>query len=217
VSEPDVTLTDYALALECAVLTALALRWPARDESLRRWWAVFFASIGAASLLGGPVHGFFNAPGNSIRAILWPATILAIGVTSTAIWIAGAHVQLREPARSWVRRAAIALLLVYTLVVLFVSSRFFVAIAAYLPAVLFLLVAMVLAYRRHRQPALAYGILGLALTFVAAAVQQLRIAIHPTYFNHNALYHVIQGVALFLIFLGAKWTSTSPSTTRSGA
>jgi len=32
---------------------------------------------------------------------------------------------------------------------------------------------------------------------VAAAVQQARIALHPNYFNHNALYHLLQAIALF--------------------
>lgn len=219
-TEPDVTLTDYALALECGVFCVLALRWSltdARPQRLRRWWVVFFASIGGSSLLGGTVHGFFNADDTRGFAILWPATILALGVTSTATWTVAAYVQLREPVRSWVRRAAIAQLVVYVFVVLFVTNHFFVAIAAYLPAVLFLLVAMWAAYRRTRARAVAYGVTGLALTFVAAAVQQLRIAIHPVYFNHNALYHVIQAGALLLIFVAARFTVTSTSALRSDA
>lgn len=212
-SEPDVALTDYALALECLVFCFLLMRNVATNPPLQRWWVLFFASIGVSSALGGTTHGFFME-GTSGHAILWPATMLALGVTSTATWTTAAYLQLREPARSWVRRTAIGLLLIYTVVVLFVSSRFVVAIAAYLPATLFLFVAMLLAYRRDPQPALAYGVTGLVLTFVAAAVQQLRIAIHPAYFNHNALYHAIQGVALFLIFLSARWTSASPTAIR---
>jgi hypothetical protein len=216
-TEPDVTLTDYALALECAVFCALAMRWPVSDRRLRFWWVVFFASIGASSLLGATVHGFFNSQGMPGYAILWPATLLALGVTSTATWSVAAYVQLREPVRSWVRRAAIAQLAVYALIVLFVSMRFVVAIAAYLPATLFLLVALWIAYRRTREPGIAAGVVGLALTFAAAAVQQLRVALHPVYFNHNALYHVMQGVALFLIFRAARATSISTSMIRSDA
>jgi hypothetical protein len=63
-------------------------------------------------------------------------------------------------------------------------------------------------YRRTRNRPLALTITGLLLTFVAAGVQQAGIAVHPVYFNHNALYHVIQGVALFLIFVGARWIVT---------
>ena len=210
-TEPDVALTDYGLALECAVLCVLVARSRTSGDSLRSWWIVFFASIGLGSLLGGTVHGFYHATNTTGYAILWPATLLTIGVTSVATWMVAAHLQPQERARLWVRRGAIGLLVLYACVVLFVSRAFLVAIVAYLPATLFLLVAMITAYRRRRERPLAYGVLGLVLTFLAATVQQLHVTIHPVYFNHNALYHVMQGVALLLIFLAAKATSTSPT------
>ena len=40
-------------------------------------------------------------------------------------------------------------------------------------------------------------IIGVVLTFVAAGVQVGEIALHPQWFNHNALYHLIQVIALF--------------------
>ena len=46
------------------------------------------------------------------------------------------------------------------------------------------------------------GAWGLALSLVAAGLQHFRIALHPVYFNHNALYHVVQAIALYFIFLG---------------
>lgn len=203
-TEPDVTLTDYALAVECALFCALATRWPTGDPRLRRSWAILFGSICVGSSLGGTVHGFFAAANTPGYLLLWAGTLLCLGVTSTAMWMIGSYVVLDEGKGSVVRRAAIVVLVVYSTVVLFVSQRFVVAIAAYLPATVFLLVAFVIAYRRSTDRPLLVGIIGLALTFVAAAVQQLRIAIHPVYFNHNALYHVIQGVALWLLFLGAR-------------
>lgn len=193
--EPDVTLTDYALALECAVFCVLLLRGGPWTQSLRRWWTFFFASIGTAALIGGTVHGFL--PGN---AVLWTATLLTLGATSLAAWMIGAHL-LDLPG---VRRAAVVLLVIYVGVVLFVRQEFLVAIAMYLPATLFLLVAMVWTYRARRERAIGIGIGGLVLTFVAAAVQQLKVGVHPVYFNHNALYHVIQFAALWMIFIAAR-------------
>ena len=207
-TEPDVTLTDYAIAVECAVFCALILRSPTSDVRLRRWWAVLFASIGAGAVLGGTVHGFTVEP-SLPRAILWVLTMLALGVTALAMWMAGARVYLPEPAATWVARAAIAQLITYAFVVLFVNRLFLVAIATYLPAAVFLLVVMILMYRRMPNRPLALTIAGLLLTFVAAGIQQAGIAVHPVYFNHNALYHVIQGVALFLIWVGAKWLVTA--------
>jgi hypothetical protein len=208
-TEPDVTLTDFALAAECAVFCVLALRWSPTNPRLRYWWVVLFASIGLAALLGGIVHGFFGAPGPA-NLTLWRSTLLAIGLTSLATWMIGALLQLPERLATWVGRAAILQVIVYAWIVLFLNSSFFVAIVTYAPATLFLLVAMILTYRRAPSRPLALAITGLTLTFVAAAVQQLKVALHPVYFNHNALYHVIQFVALWLIFIGAKWVVTAP-------
>src|SRR2546422_827392 len=74
----------------------------------------------------------------------------------------------------------------------------------FVPAAVFLLVVLSVAYARARERRILVAIAGLGLMFIAAAVQQARIALHPTYFNHNALYHLIQAVALWLFFLGSR-------------
>jgi hypothetical protein len=194
VKEPDVTLTDYALALECAVFCVILLRGAAGD-TLRRWWAFFFATIGLAAFIGGTVHGFL--PGN---AALWTATMLTLGLTSLAGWFIGSLLL----GMRWLRPVAVLLLGIYAGIVLFVNSTFVVAIAMYLPATMFLLLAMVARYATARERAVAIGVVGLLMTFAAAAVQQLKVGVHPVFFNHNALYHVIQFVALWLIFVAAR-------------
>jgi hypothetical protein len=203
-TEPAVTLTDYALAIECAVFVIALARIDARDKELCFWFVVFFASIGAASVLGGTVHGFFLAASSPARRILWPATILAILVTSFAAWNIGAVLKLDEGKATLVRRLALAQLFLFALIVLFVTSKFYVGIIAYLPSTLFLLFALLTTYRRRPDRGIRWGVTGLALTLVAAVVQQARVGIHPVYFNHNTLYHVIQGAALGMIFVAAR-------------
>lgn len=203
-TEPAVTLTDYALAIECAAFVIAVSRLNARDKELCFWFVVFFASIGAASALGGTVHGFFLAASSPGRRILWPATILAILVTSLAAWNLGAVLTLDERKAALVRRLAVAQLVLFAFVVLFVTSKFYIGIIAYLPSTLFLLYALLKTYRRRPDRGIRWGVTGLALTLVAAVVQQVRVGIHPVYFNHNALYHVIQGAALGMIFVAAK-------------
>src|SRR6202171_5237046 len=195
-TEPAVTLTDYALAIECTVFVIALTRLGARDKELCFWFVVFFASIGAASVLGGTVHGFFLAASSPGRRILWPATILAILVTSLAAWNIGAVLKLDERKLALVCRLALAQPMILAIVVLFVTSKFYIGIIAYLPSTLFLLYALLTAYRRRPDRGIRWGVTGLALTLLAAVVQQVRVGIHPVYFNHNALYHVIQGAAL---------------------
>ena len=203
-TEPDVTLTDYALAIECTIFVFALARLDASDRDLRFWFLLFFASIAAASAVGGTVHGFFLPASSSGRAILWPATLLAILVTSLATWDIAAVLQLDEKKAAVVRRLAIAQLAVFAFVVLFIKSKFYIAIVAYLPSTLFLLFAFLKTQRRRPDIGIRWGIGGLALTLAAAVVQQIRIGIHPRYFNHNALYHVIQGGALWMIFRAAR-------------
>jgi len=215
-TEPAVTLTDYALAVECAVFVIALSRLEARDKELRLWFVVFFASIGAASVIGGTVHGFFLEATSPGRRILWPATLFAILVTSLVGWNIGAVLQLDERKATLVRRLAIAQLVLFSMVVLFVTSRFYVGIIAYLPSTVFLLCALLRTHRRRPDTALRWGVAGLALTLAAAAIQQLHVGIHPVYFNHNALYHVIQGGAFGMIFVAARSISlASPPFRRS--
>ena len=178
---------------------------------MRGWWVLFFTTTAVASLSAGTVHGFFADEATAGYAVLWPFSLLAIGVAALAAWAIGARLGLRPALARWVVRAAFVQLAVYGAVVLGVTADFRVAIADYLPAVVFLLVVFVaLAVRRRGSaapsppgssaPALAAG--GLALTLVAAALQQLEIGIDPVHFNHNALFHVLQAVALALVYLG---------------
>jgi MFS family permease len=214
ITEPAVTLTDYAIAIECAVFVFALARLDAREMELRFWFIIFFASIGIASALGGTVHGFFLPPTSPGRAVLWPATMLSILVTSAAVWTIGAVLHLRKRRATLIRRFALAQLAIFSIVVLFVTSKFYVAILAYLPSTVFLLYALVATYRRRPNKPIRWGIIALALTLVGAAVQQLGIGIHPVYFNHNAVYHVIQIVAFWMIFVAAKSISIDQPTIR---
>ena len=207
-TDPAVTLTDYGLALECALIVALLMKPQPSDPTLRFWFVVFFAAAGAASLLGGTVHGFFKPANSNGRAILWPATLLTILATSLAAWFAAARLQLFPRAEQIARAVAITILAGLALIVLFVSRNFLVAIIGYLPSTLFLLYALVATYRRQKERAIGWGIAGIALTLAAAVVQQAHIVIHPVYFDHNAFYHVIQGAAFWMIYRAARFIST---------
>ena len=204
-TEPGVTLTDYALALEGILFLILLQRCRARPWGLRFWFSLFFASVSAASFCGGTVHGFFLDEQSWGHTIFWPATLLAMGVTSLSAWVIGAKLLFSRRIARWVLVVAVLQFGFYSIVVLFRTEEFWVAILDNLPAVLFLIIALGLAYRREKQGSLLLAAGGLALNLVAALLQQLGIGIHPVYFNHNALYHVLQAVALFLFFLGSRW------------
>ena len=217
-TEPDVALTDYGVTLECALLTALlfrglaggnapgesARRGGAGRATLRRSFAIFFASAGIAALAGGTVHGFFLSEDSVAGAVLWRIALLALGVTAFAAWSIGGRLIFARPTARTIEALAAGELIVYAVVVLAVDQRYWIAIANYAPAVIFLGLSFLVAYRKTpARPALA-GLVGLALTIVAAIVQRRHVALHPVYFNHNALYHLVQMTAFVLIFVAGR-------------
>ena len=75
------------------------------------------------------------------------------------------------------------------------------AAADYGGALAVLLAGALYALARWRAPGMGWLIGGVAVSLVAGLVQARRIAVHR-HFNHNDLYHVIQILALYLVFRG---------------
>ena len=202
--EPDVTLTDYALAAETLIFAYLLMRRTAVNAAARNWLAVLFLSLTAAAALGGTSHGFFPDEASSGYRILWPLTMISIGFAATAGWGFGSAVMFSERIARTIGTLASIGLVAYCGVVLFVSEDYLVAIINYLPASLMVMAAFGRAFHRSRSRFAVLGVTGIVLTFVAAAVQQAGISVHPSYFDHNALYHVIQGIGLLLVYFGGR-------------
>ena len=202
--EPDVALTDFGLALESGCFAVWLERRYAPDAPLRLGFIGFFAAVAVAAFLGGVTHGFLPDEQARLYRVVWLSTLIAIGAAALASWAIGARLIFGGKTADRVTAFAALLFAAYIAAVIFVSQSFAVAIVHYLPAAAFLLFAFAYAWRRRQSGLLAAGIAGVALTFVAAAVQQGRVGLHPRYFNHNALYHLVQAFALLLIFLAAR-------------
>jgi hypothetical protein len=202
--EPDVALTDYGLAAECAVLVWLLRRERTPGDAYRLWFSCFFAAVGVAALLGGTVHGLIADRQSVSHGWLWSGTLLAIGFSALAGWALGARLMFPERCVAWIVRSAVSVYAVYAAIVIAGYHSFVIAIVHYLPAALFLLTAFLFAWRRDRSPLMLVGALGMVLTFIASGVQQAQIGLHARYFNHNALYHLIEAVALVLLYLPAR-------------
>ncbi|MCU1285062.1 MAG: hypothetical protein JWO13_1412 [Acidobacteriales bacterium] len=212
IAELDVTLTDYALAVEATILAYSLYRAKEAWPPLQSAFVLFFSSIGAATLVGGTVHGFFPDDLSRGSKLLWPVTLIILGITSVIVWRLGALLVFRPVVVAWVTRVALIEFVLYSLFVLYVRRDFIIAIANYLPAVLFLTLSFGFRFLRRPNSSTLAGIAGLFLTFVASAVQHFKISLHPRYFNHNAFYHLLQGIALLLIFMSARYLVRNPTT-----
>ena len=203
-TELDVALSDLAMALESLAFVIILWRVKTTDPAPRNWFAALFLGLACSAAFGGIWHGFFAEPGSVGGAILWPATMVAIGLTTWCSWNFGAALILPPRGTRWVRILSGVGFAAYCAVVLLVSQDFLVAIANYLPSALFLLAAFAIVSVRLRSWNATQGVFGLLLVFAAAGVQQAEVTPHPVYMTHNTLYHLIQMAGLLFVFLGGR-------------
>ncbi len=189
--ELDVALTDFFLTGLCA-----ALGWrvpPTSPAPLRS----VYSALAVASAIGGVFH--LLPHGSPLRPHLWWCTLVAVGVVAAATYRC-AWVVAWGRSRRAVDVALAGLLALYAVAVTFFSRDFLLAIVGYLPAVLALAAASLLAFRRSRDRRWLIGLAGVALTLLAAGIQQEKWGIHPVYLSPNSLYHLVQAVGLMLLF-----------------
>lgn len=208
-TQVDVSLTDYGLAVECACFVYLIARLRSAATSLRRTFVAAFLSIAVAAAAGGTVHGFFLDENSLGYRVLWPFTLIVMGITGLSGVQIGTALQFSHRTRILINRIALVAFVSYVLIVVFVRRDFLIAILGYFPALIFIGGGFLLAYRRRKRVALLIGFLGICLMLFAAVAQRAKIGIDPRYFDHNALYHLLQAIALLMVFLAARETITS--------
>lgn len=209
-TEPDVALTDYLLAVETALFCWLI--WDGTpDGPLRIWSVLLFASLSLASLAGGTTHGFFLDEDSVGHRILWPLTLISIGVTALCLWVIAAELIFDPQVARVLTLLAAAAFVLYSLAVLLLTSQFLIAIVAYLPAVLFLLAVLAVLWFRTQERALLLGCAAIVLTLIASAIQQIDLSIPAIPRANNVLYHLLEAVAFLLLFAALSWISTQTS------
>jgi hypothetical protein len=215
--EPDVALTDFGLAAECALFAAWLAWRGAAGSALRFWFVVLFAALGIGALLGGITHGFLPDAATGPARVVWKATLIAIGIAAWASWAVGAHVLFAEGKARRLATCGGVLFALNVAVIVYVSQAYLVAVAFYGPAIVFALIAFVIAYRASGRRLLLPAIAGLALSLVAAAIQQTETGVPSLGLSHNAFYHLVQAAGLLLIFLTARSLAQAAGGNKAGA
>jgi hypothetical protein len=98
----------------------------------------------------------------------------------------------------------------FLVVVLLVDESFTSIVRFYMPALILLLIAAGQQALRGRSTGWALIAIGLTASVGAALLQQAEVSLHPTYFDHNAVYHVVQGIALVILYLGFRRVPDAP-------
>ena len=211
IHDPDVVFTDLGLAILAAWLGWRL--WARTDPgTLPRAGVVLLGGLASAAFWGAIFHAFF--PRNTATLpgfIAWipvSLSILVVGATLLELSLRLVAPRITPP----IRRTLVAVYAAaFATVVLLVDESFSSIVRFYLPPlVLFLFAA---AWQAIRGASAAWTLIAVAFTvsIAAAALQQTKVSIHPVYFDHNAVYHVVQAVAVVLLYLGFQRSPGAPA------
>lgn len=206
--EPVTLLTDCLLAALAGWLGWRLRARGAMDKPAVRWWSHGLLLTALSALVGGLYHGLGpNFP--AFAKPWWILTLWLICLASATMGLSLSHELVGANQGAGWRLLVIAKLVVFAAAVV-VQPRFFVAIIDYGIILLAWAIAAVAGARAWRGWMLA----GVGACIVGALVQQMAWSLSP-HFNHNDLYHVIQGLALYAFYRAALLFGSGPPSQRS--
>lgn len=194
IHEPSTLVTDYLVSVAAVIFGA-------RLWSSFRLWSLAFFGTAAGAFFGGTYHGFAAEMTPFAAAVLWKVAIFSIALASFFL--------LSGCGRAF---GAIAVVkLIATMSWMINHDQFVWVILDYGITLLILGGAEIVAWFLRRAPSAPWALGSVALSVAGALVQQAQINLHE-HFNHNDLYHVIQLVALWMLYRsGLVWSAVAPS------
>lgn len=192
--ELDVAITDLILFFELIFFSWFVFRQKINNKLLNSFVILLFLLLSLSSLAGAIFHAFFPLKAESAGGfIVWSITAIIFGLVNTVVWFID-YIFWKRKISKPIIIFSLAYFIIYMYWFFFIDYHFQAISMFYLPPILFLTFIAILRSRK-------YLLIGLLLSFVALAVQFLRIDLSPQ-FNFNSLYHSIQAVAFIFIFLG---------------
>jgi hypothetical protein len=196
IHDPVVVVTDLGLALLGGYFAWRLRRGPPPG-------AILMAGLASAAFWGAVFHGLFPA-GTATRSgfVVWLAVAISILVVACALL----NLAMTLLGARLTAGAGRAITTVYCFtsiaVVLFVDESFATIVWLYGPVLLLALAAAAFAAVRTHDRSWGLIAVGLGLSALAALAQRAGVALHARYFDHNAVYHLIQAAALVVLYAG---------------
>ena len=195
-------VTDVVLAL---VSWSFAWRLAPRSRSAAsattmRLWVIVFIAIGLAAIQGALYHGFKDSLPPSLYFGFRVGTLWSLSLTAYALGLA--LLSFGVPRRHALYKTIQGLLLLKAIVFLVLAvlrTEFVLGIMDYGSS---FILAFVVHLGKIRHPASRWILSGVAVSIVAAIIQQAKMSPSPE-FNSNDLYHVVQLIGLYLFYKGA--------------
>jgi hypothetical protein len=209
IHEPDVVFTDLGLAV-LGTYFGRSLWMRSSRGTAPRAGAVLMAGLASAAFWGALFHAFFPDDTTTLPGfVAWIPVILSIILAAAAMLQLGLRILLPGLPAPWHRGIVMTYVAIFAGVVLFHDESFTSIVRFYVPALAFLIIAAA-RQAAHRTAGGALVLSGLLISALAAVLQQAGVAIHPSYFDHNAVYHVVQSTALVFLYLGFRRAAGVP-------
>lgn len=199
--EPDVTITDFALAIECAVFAVLLVRRGAPGNTTNRLFALTFAALCASSLFGGIWHGVFSGTETQVGRWVWFATMTALACAALMLWRVGASWIGHDPWAGRIREVAFVQFVAQVVTSAFITDAFAIGAVGMMPPIALVTVLYTNRYRTTRSQRALSGVAGLSLAVFSGLVIAFDVSLHPVWATTHAVYHALQFVAFLLVFL----------------
>lgn len=202
IQEPMTVLTDLILSVMAVYFAVrLGLQHELWRMNVHLCFSYAFWAMGLGALLGALTHGLGRHLSVAVGRLLWRATLLSLGVAAFFLLLAMGyhafpvqHVHLFE----W---SGVLLLALYAIIILR-DDRFLWAVLFYTAAMLVVLMVMLHDLFLRGLAGSGLVVAGILVSFAAAIIQRSGLTLHR-HFNHNDLYHVVQMIGLYYLYLGA--------------
>ncbi|MSU55928.1 MAG: hypothetical protein EXS51_01270 [Candidatus Taylorbacteria bacterium] len=205
IHEFDVAITDILLFIETILFSYFLYRSQSTQIILRRLLVLMSFSLGMSSLTGALFHAFFPAKATTAEGFaVWMFVVTSIGITACFVWCINALILKGVKFFKTILPFVVLYMVAFIYVIFFINYQFKTIILFYAPPMIVLALVSLVKFLRDHNLAWIGVFTGVILSFVAATIQYLQIGIHPVYFNFNAVYHVIQGISLAIIFLSFR-------------
>ncbi len=208
-TEPITTLTDYAIAVVALILAFSLGRigWQKKQYSIGLW-AIAFASVALAALLGGTCHGFLSVLPKSWLVAFWQGMVCLLSLASFALLIGSIIGTAPAKQQRWLLLAVgVKTSLIW--LILLQTPLFEFAALDYSTSLTFVLILQLQALLTGTTPAVPWLIAGTLVSGLALCVLVSRLNLPPL-FAANDLYHLVQLVGLGLLYQGAKHLRDRP-------
>jgi hypothetical protein len=198
ITEPTTMITDYLLA-GIAIFLAWQIFRKNQSKSARLWaWGLIMTAV--AAIAGGTSHGFSLYLSETAKSVIWKTTVYAIGITSL-LMLSGTILASLQGVWQRFLLGMIFIKFLFYAYWMISHNEFKYVIYDYAPAMLLIIVLQTSARFKYKAASAPWLISGIVVSFIAAGIQLSGFTIHE-HFNHNDLYHVIQMVALYIIYRG---------------